>query len=94
MHNLINSAPSFDGTQDIDFWLHEVELYLERCDVEDEKTMRNVLVGALKGTAREWLGSLGEGECNRNSYDSIVRALKERFGKTYMQKIRAYEAIK
>ncbi len=93
MHNLINAAPSFDGTQDVDFWLHEVELYLERCDVEDEKTMRNVLVGALKGTAREWLGSLGEGECNRNSYVSIEHALKERFGKTYMQKIRAYEAI-
>lgn len=94
MHNLISSAPSFDGTQDIDFWMHEVELYLERCDVEDEKTMRNVLVGALKGTAREWLGSLSEGECNRNSYASIVRALRERFGKTYMQKIRAYEGMK
>ncbi len=77
--NYINSAPTFDDTQDIDFWLHKVELYLERCDVDDENTMHNVLVGALKGTAREWLGSLSAHDCDRNSYASLVHALKERF---------------
>ena len=45
MHNLINAAPTFDGTDDVDFWLQEIEHYLERCEVDDEKTMRNVLIG-------------------------------------------------
>ncbi len=94
MHNLISAAPSFDGSQDVDFWLHEMELYLDWCDVDDDRSMRNVLVGALQGAAREWLGSLSEEECNQRDYFSIEAALKARFGKTYMQKIRAYESVK
>lgn len=44
---------------------------MERCEVDDEKTMRNVLIGALKGNAREWFGSLTSMECNKKEYNSI-----------------------
>jgi Retrotransposon gag protein len=56
--------------------------------------MRNVLIGALKGNACEWLGSLHPRDCDKRNYFSIEEAIKSRYGKTYMQKIRAYEAIK
>lgn len=94
MHNLINAAPSFDGTEDIDFWLEEVTQYLDRCEVYDEKIVRNVFIGALTGSAREWFGSLSPEECNKLSVTSIKMALEERYGKTHMQKIRKFETLK
>ena len=66
---------------------------MERCEVDDEKTMRNVLIGALKGNAREWFGSLTSIECNKKDYNSIEKVIQTRYGKTLMQKIRVFEAI-
>ena len=94
MHNLTNAAPTFDGTEDVDFWLQEIEQYLEGCEVEDEKTMRNVLIGALRNNAHEWFGSLTSSDCNKRDYFSIEEAIKSRYGRTRMQKMRAYEAVK
>lgn len=94
MHNLINAAPSFDGTDDIDFWLEEIMQYLERCEVSEEKIIRNVMIGALTGSAREWFGSLSSRECNKMSLVSIKMALEERYGKTHMQRIKNFETLK
>lgn len=33
IHNLVTTAPDFDGKTDVEFWLQEVAEYLERCEV-------------------------------------------------------------
>ena len=58
IHNLVTTAPDFDGKTDVEFWLQEVAEYLERCEVQDEPTMIKVVIGALKREAKEWFGSL------------------------------------
>ena len=52
------------------------------------------MIGVLKGNAREWFGSLTPMECDKGDFSSIERAIQLRYGKTLMQKIRAFEAIK
>ena len=94
MHNLIQAAPSFNGSDDVEFWLSELEHYLDRNEVDDEKTIRNVTIGTLEGSAREWFGSLRAQDCDKNCIESITNALLGRYGKTAMQKLRQFEAIK
>jgi hypothetical protein len=94
MHNLINAAPQFDGSEDVEFWVNEIDEYLDRCEVSNEKVCKNVLIGALQGAAREWFGSLTSSECDKGDLMSVRKAIIDRFSKTYMQKLRAYETIK
>lgn len=94
MHNLIKAAPEFDGTGDVEFWLHEVIMYLRRHNVNDDATKNHVVIGAMTGAAREWFGSLPSHEVDKSELDEVVDALVARYGKTKMQKLRAFEALK
>lgn len=72
MHNLIKAAPEYDGTGDVEFWLHEVMLYLRRHEVNSDAVKNNVIIGALTGSAREWFGSLPIYEIDKDSLEEVV----------------------
>ena len=84
MHNLINSAPTFNGTEDVDFWWHEMTHYLNRNQVDDSTTICNIVIGTLEGSAREWFGSLRDEDCDKTSLVAIIEAIQARYGKTTM----------
>lgn len=94
MHNLIKTAPQFDGTGDVEFWLHEVALYLKHYDVYDDSTQNRVIIGAMTGSAREWFGSLDFDELDRNSKEEVIAAIIARYGKSKMWKIRNFNEMK
>ncbi len=94
MHNLIKAAPVFDGSGDVDFWVNEMQLYLGRHSVNDKVTQNHVLIGAMTGPAREWFGSLPDYECDKSELADVLAAVIGRYGKTKMQKLRVFEAIK
>ena len=52
----------------------------------------NIIVGALTGAAREWFGSLDT--VDKEDQDDVIKALKQRYGKTYMQRLREFEVLK
>ena len=91
VHNLLSAAPKFDGSGDVLFWLEEMELFLSRHMVSNDVIRINVFVGSLTGAAREWFGSL---TIDKSDIDEITDALKLRYGKTYMQRLREFEALK
>ena len=92
MHNLVKAAPEFDGTGDILFWLEEIQQYIRRHRVSNDVMECNIIVGTLTGAAREWFGSLDT--VNKEDQDEVIKALKQRYGKTYMQRLREFEILK
>ena len=74
------------------FWLEELGEYLRRHRVSNDVMKTNIMVGVLTGPAREWFGSLDT--IDKDDWDEIVEALKQRYGKTYMQRLREFEALK
>ena len=94
MHNLIKAAPEFDGSGDVEFWMNEMQLYLDRHEVHDRKSQINVYIGALSGTAREWFGSLSSFDVDKKDLGEVRRAIASRYGKSFMQKLRAFENLK
>ena len=62
--------------------------------MSDPDVRANVIIGCLKDTAREWFGSLTAGEVDDSSEDSILTAIEGRFGKSRMQKLRIFDALK
>ena len=94
MHNLVKAAPHFDGTGDVDFWLHEVAMYLKQYDVHDDSIQNKVIIGAMTGSARKWFGSLDPLEVDRSCKEEVLEAIVARYGRTKMWKIRNFNEMK
>jgi hypothetical protein len=67
---------------------------MDRHGVQSSDDQVNVFVGALTGAAREWFGSLPLNEVDRTDPSEVVDAIRGRYAKTKMQKIRAFEALR
>ena len=94
LNHLVNSAPHFNGTQEVDLWKAEMLRYLRQQQVTDAHMRANVIIGSLEDTARTWFGSLSELEVDDEDEASILSAIAHRFGKSELQRITTFNNLK
>jgi hypothetical protein len=94
MASLTDKAPKFDGTEDVLFWLNSMRRYYKRNKIDDIHMRREILIGSLKGVAQEWFNALDDNECDQYDLEDICKQINTRFGKTRIQKLRAFDALK
>lgn len=84
MASLTSKAPTFDGSEEVMYWLRSMRRHFRRNDVVDEHMQIEVIIGALRGTAKTWFSSLDDDDCDFDSIHDVCRAFEQRFGKTEM----------
>lgn len=92
--SLTSKAPSFDGSEEVFYWLRSMIRHFKRNDVTDERMKVEVLTGALKGAAKTWYSSLNDDDCDFDDFEDISNKLLKRFGKTEGQKLKEFSNLK